>query len=62
MRALICDDEPRLAEALRDELAALWPAIQRNDDARRPPHGAQLRARCGLERGDAVDVIAVGVG
>lgn len=28
MRALICDDEPRLAEALRDELAALWPALQ----------------------------------
>lgn len=28
MRALICDDEPRLAEALRDELKALWPALQ----------------------------------
>lgn len=28
MRALICDDEPRLAEALRDELVALWPALQ----------------------------------
>ncbi|MDX2219364.1 MAG: LytTR family DNA-binding domain-containing protein [Burkholderiales bacterium] len=28
MRALICDDEPRLADALRDELTALWPELQ----------------------------------
>ena len=28
IRALICDDEPRLAEALRTQLATAWPELQ----------------------------------